>query len=122
MKEFYMMCELADEVQQQAPDWSDCGGAHFFCSVCKNACIEDNGLHFCHDHIELHPDYIWAPNQRSLQAMAREENENDYALSKRFTEFIPGHKESTMDQLWLQFVMEKKFNKVWKDGLKWQIL
>lgn len=120
LKEYYLMCGLAEDIQKQAPDSSDCAGATFLCPNCHSICEEDTGMHFCHTCIGTIDDskYVWIPSQRMLQEMVRvkindDVYENDYSLSKRFTEFIPGHKESTMEHLWLMFVMEEKFNKVW---------
>ena len=125
LKEYYDMCEAASEVQKLAPDSSDCAGTIFMCPECKNICEDDCGFHFCHKHISdiEDSDYIWIPRQRDLQEIVRvrikDIYENDYSLSKRFTEFIPGHRESIMEQLWLMFVMKEKSNKIWKEGAWW---
>ena len=109
LNEYYLMCELSEEVQKQAPDSSDCAGATFLCPSCHGICEEDTGMHFCHTCICDDPKYVWIPDQHNLQEMGRvkindDVYENDYSLSKRFTEFIPGHKESTMEQLWLMLL------------------
>jgi hypothetical protein len=61
---------------------------------------------------------IWLPRQDQLQEMVGEKIENNYSITKRFLRFIPGNPESSMEQLWLAFVMKEKFNKTW-DGENW---
>ena len=64
---------------------------------------------------------IWLPTQPQLQEIVRQPFENDYALTCRFKDFIPGHPESSMEVLWLAFVMQEKFGKWWI-GDKWEAL
>jgi hypothetical protein len=61
--------------------------------------------------------------QSELQKMARIfKAENDYSLTERFLEFIPGHGcDSSREQLWLEFVMKQKHGKTWNEkGQRWE--
>ncbi len=61
-------------------------------------------------------EIIWLPKQDQLQEMTAPEHLPD--LLKQFHDFYKGNQDSwyefvTMEQLWLAFVMCKKYNKIW---------
>jgi len=67
---------------------------------------------------------VW--HQDQLQEMVKRWNETWDQLEYRFSEFINQIKIKLMDwsfeQLWLAFVMFKKFNKIWNpDKKKWEL-
>ena len=66
--------------------------------------------------------WLWLPRQDQLQEML---DWSCWQLTARFAEFahieagqIPS-RFTSMEQLWLAFVMKEKFNKIW-DGEKWK--
>jgi len=74
-------------------------------------------------------NYIWLPRQDQLQEMVGDapysniknamwsilDDLHKYAFTPNiFNEFIP----TTMEQLWLAFVMKEKYNQIW-NGEKW---
>ena len=102
--------------------------------------ITDNYIKMCEEAVEIQDfweqkegswvkwwddmgnDYVvWLPTQEQLQEMI---DWNIYQLTARFGEMV--HYEAgndknfftSMEQLWLAFVMKEKYNKVW-DGENW---
>ncbi len=80
------------------------------------------------------PVFIWLPRQDQLQAMVyTKESEERYACSKPrwlsiqlnlFWDFCPPNYANlftSMEQLWLAFVMKEKYNKAW-NGEEWIIV
>jgi hypothetical protein len=63
--------------------------------------------------------YIWLPRQDQLQEMCEPPLD---VLLMEFWEWLPkyevGVKFTSMEQLWLSFVMKEKYEKVW-DGEEW---
>lgn len=137
-KQFINMCEKAVEIQKLAPlrlgEWyaylRPIKGSHY----CHNNIIVDviredecgEPSHFYVDDIER----CWLPDQAQLQEMLGEqsfcEDENGYigvlALLDKFAEDAHGvvgfSSIYSMEQLWLAFVMEEKYNKSW-NGKDW---
>lgn len=69
-------------------------------------------------------DFTWIPRQDQLQEILKKKTE---ILKKRLDELLDNFylwskntrdKFTSMEQLWLAFVMEKKYNKIW-DGINW---
>ena len=82
------------------------------------------------DHRGKHPrnDRIWLPRQDQLQEMVRRDNQDfpNFALNfctwvstKLWSPFLD--KFTSMEQLWLAFVMKENYNKVW-DSSRWNEL
>ena len=108
--EYIKHCEKAVEIQNKMESYGLEQGSFFY---------RDGSILILSGVINLSlPPHIWLPRQGQLQEMVREEYENDYSLSMRFTKFIPGHADSSMEQLWLAFVMKEKHGKTW-DGEDW---
>jgi len=69
---------------------------------------------------------LWLPRQDQLQKMVKEDGETDLEILADFSygmiEFSSKYggtlKFTSMEQLWLAFVMKEKYNKTW-DGEKW---
>lgn len=66
-------------------------------------------------------DYIWLPRQDQLQEMVREEEWGCDWTDHLLDDFENWRREYgiqnwTMEQLWLAFVMKKKYNKTWSES------
>ena len=68
-------------------------------------------------------EYIWLPRQDQLQEMAEPISKDE--LIRRFFEWYhhwfmsqdaPTACHTSMEQLWLAFVMKEKYNKIWSNG------
>lgn len=123
-EEYIKMCEKAEEIQKEwKPHWGDFSSEK-----------EDNTYVFVlttvKNIVQDQQDYIWLPRQDQLQEMIIA-SPFDCDLWDRFTDFIftpyndddPNKNEAcelfqSGEQLWLAFVMEEKYNKVW-DGTNW---
>ena len=65
-------------------------------------------------------NWVWLPHQYQLQEMLQFKCDT-LAMILQFAEFAKKNTascKSSMDQLWLAFVMEKKYNKIW-NGWDW---
>lgn len=118
--EYVKMCERADEIQRLYPG----GLGNFHYSNGKLGCI---GYDFYSPAHEVDPEFIWLPRQDQLQAMiAIDSAENtpqkraalvyDFAMFTMFS----GDKFTSMEQLWLAFVMKEKYGKRWS-GESWRV-
>lgn len=120
------MCEMAEEIQKQAPDLTSSSNQFFYCSKDEEMLTEDCGYMFCpmciSGSIKQKEDYIWLPRQDQLQAMV---SDNPLVLTENIHNLLfnePGGViYSTMEQLWLGFVMKYRHKKKW-DGEKWAIM
>jgi len=124
-KEYIKMCEKAKEIQKIgkiSKGWSGIFriGEYIYFGVWGG----HNGVEDVAERI------IWLPRQDQLQEMV------DYDLTNRCVEFycfVSGrvpltneiinagqlHKFTSMEQLWLAFVMKEKYNKIW-NGKDWE--
>ena len=119
-KEYIKMCEKAVEVQEL---WiatkADCYWSKRFKEVdfymYSGGKIKDE---------PFQKNVIWLPRQDQLQGMVALKDVQDYTASawaNQFVAFINAEENLdilrgfSMEQLWLAFVMKKKFNKTW-DG------
>ena len=110
--EYVKMCRAAEEIQAKtAPDGS------FLCppiSVGETAYIIRS--------IEAYQQsWTWLPRQDQLQDMFKGEWNNilDALIKYSDTPLHDNPPAESMEQLWLMFVMEKKYNKVW-DRNEWK--
>ncbi len=114
-------CREATEIQKERINYSDLGSV-FYNDDTKNFTIGNS------------PRYIWLPRQEDLQEMVAVKH-GDWdcwiCLTGEFNKFLDVYIESASDdesaclretkeykmpsmtELWLHFVMLKKFNKVW---------
>ena len=134
------MCEKAEELQElwkpQVGDWfyKRDGIGFGLWLICK---IEEGVLLCSGERMSQPPfnrqfvefrvpeEYIWLPHQDQLQALFEEPSIN---LLNRFHDWCNGEYSvfphappahfTSMEQLWLGFVMEKLYQKVW-DGGDW---
>jgi len=118
-KEYIKMCESSLEIQEIqefkpiiSKDLSD------GCSESLNDTIWFHG-----DCNTNNPIQIWLPRQDQLQDMAG--GGISLSLIKKFDEWFFTHPDSagfldySMEQLWLAFVMQKKYGKIW-NGNDWE--
>lgn len=105
-----------------------------YCQICgSKLTIKEDGYISVGDSAE-EEDCIWLPRQDQLQEMVQS-TEDDCAgdmlwrviieidgsqvdYSGTVSEYY--HQFSTLEQLWLAFVMKEKYNKTW-DGEKWTV-
>ncbi len=121
-KKRILMCEEAEEIQRRwKPENGDCyiykptGNLGMVCL--DNPVFESETEH-----------RIWLPRQDQLQGIYIGNNEDTldrmFSLCNSFTDksyishWKPWHFFTSMEQLWLAFVMREKYNKVW-DGKDW---
>jgi len=113
------MCEKAKEIQK---DWFPVEG---------DFCIYKRGLQDRHITIlsafmkyAYSPDFDWLPRQDQLQEMVLKTNTGIWDLFGKIGRWCSAWDESiggagyyaTGEQLWLAFVMKKKYNKTWNGG------
>jgi len=112
--EYGCMCKMAKEIQMKwKPKWGDfISGIEDDSEINVLMSVRFKEQFKCIDNYNK-SDIVWIPRQDQLQEMVREEFENDFSLTMRFAKFIPGHTESTMEKLWLMFVMISKYGKLW---------
>ena len=103
---YIKMCVKAEEIQKLDKD-------------------EDNNFYEYSPYPNCHGHHmpVWLPRQDQLQEMVVKEEEVPNKLSYRFAlwTLFSGNKFTSMEQLWLAFVMKEKFNKIW-GGEKWTLL
>ncbi len=105
-------CEKAEEIQKLRPSGAD-EHDYFWCPVHGFGCDLDKA--------------IWLPRQDQLQEMVNSDGVNKYnppAMLDRLLEFAREYDVgftvgSSMEQLWLAFVMREKYNKTWS-GEEWK--
>ena len=120
----YIKMSDCPEIQEQKPDMGLVPPTNEDVFIGKYGCFWAGDF----DWIEQRSRYIWLPTQSQLQEMVlpnlkyqdtehllRALNEWNYSEVgyEPYSRFY-----SSMEQLWLAFVMKEKFNKVWTDG-KW---
>ena len=127
-KEYIKMCEKAEEIKETRIPSNDDILLHNICPKCMlETEVHPNPMymHIC-EHCKWSGNYndllfIWLPRQDQLQKMVNENNLT--ALLQDFISWLskqcnlPMHNTS-MEQLWLAFVMKEKYNKIW-NGEEW---
>ena len=131
-KNFILMCEQAEEIQKTSNQIVD--GDYYYWSVDKKIHLSftENFMHE-HGYVVHHPeqwDYlnerkcIWLPTQEQLQKMMTEQGYFRFTLIELFYHFASdvfksnSSQKFSMNELWLAFVMQEKYNKAWT-GDKW---
>ena len=112
-REYILQCEKAEEIQKL---WEPDDGDFIHCD--SNICTE---VHVVGDHFKYKdPTYTWLPRQDQLQEMIGGTWSGQlFRLDRWIKEFGKEYYACTsMEQLWLGFVMTEKFNKKW-DGESW---
>ena len=101
---YIKMCEKAEEIQTDSP-WN-----------------HDDEHNYFHEFETLPKNDIWLPRQDQLQAMVAPKVDDIPRLMcwmiRDFALFCQDKEITTMEQLWLAFVMKVKYNKVW-DATDW---
>ena len=123
---YIKMCGKAEEIQCESfrhlmpDDMVAYRIAHSVTTIWRH---ETSGL----TTIPYSQTFIWLPRQDQLQEMVHDFEPDILTLLNNFTEWCIldrqiWYKESTtsMEQLWLAFVMKKKYNKVW-NGNEWAV-
>ncbi len=103
---YIKMCEKTKEIQKLRPIIAT-NGDYFYCKVHGFGCDLDTS--------------IWLPRQDQLQEMMEEKN--PIYLIHDFKEFCSPYWNYTisftsMEQLWLAFVMRRRYGKIWS-GTEW---
>ena len=133
---YIKMCGKAEEIQKL---WKPFNGCYIIQKDYEQFPVELRQpivLHFCNDSILVSFDkslFIWLLRQDQLQEIYRDIRRDNVTgvgqetlystivsfylwIKNNFIEYAGQF--LSMEQLWLAFVMEEKFNKVW-DGKKW---
>jgi hypothetical protein len=121
-KEYVEMCREAEEIQERKHFIGGSFFVHFVTGKWQKPCVYTYGMMLPYES----GDYsVWLPRQDQLQEMIG--NFPD-VLKKLYDEIWTGDhgmylgdwgaKCTSMEQLWLAFVMKEKFNKTW-NGEKW---
>ncbi len=118
-KEYIKMCEKAEEIQALSPRKRYAIDLYAF----------DGGIHTydLYRPEEYHCAAIWLPRQDQLQEMV-ESNVEIYTIVYLDKEWYLGDgyggierpSYPSAEQLWLAFVMEEKYNKIW-NGEDWEV-
>ena len=113
-KEYIKMCEKTEEIQKE---WKPTGG-DFYSTGWNLLTIEFVVFYESLDELitgqhskQIKKDIVWLPRQDQLQAMVRKRS--IFALCCDISEFCNDVKHKSMEQLWLGFVMEENYKKVW---------
>jgi len=139
-KEYILMCEKAEEIQELRKSYIQALVGDFYYVQMDKGCFVFNedtiGGHYCEnccsqdgnagDDSKWFRRYcIWLPRQDQLQEMIESEND-EFKLESLHRETINLNYTSagtclnySMEQLWLAFVMKKKYGKEW-NGKEWR--
>ena len=118
--------EIDREIWPQTPMWEI--NIVYWGSMVESywACSNEKGESRIYKHpAEMRRETsIWLPRQDQLQEMVInfDRGHDNYGVLFGLMKFSADYnlRETSMEQLWLAFVMKKKFNKTW-DGEKWII-
>ena len=85
----------------------------------------DEGHYISGGYRDNQSDAVWLPRQDQLQEMVKSDEHPHWQLNDFIDSGQADYQQetsdyakqfTTMEQLWLAFVMKEKFNKVWKNG------
>ena len=124
-REYVQMCEKATEIQALKPIYQT-HGEWFVCAICNREYTEDSSSYF--PLCDGHNAEVWLPRQDQLQEMIGAKTTSDLIIGFLLScgglgwdsDWHPdNHVDiSSMEQLWLAFVMHQKYGKRW-DGTDW---
>jgi hypothetical protein len=140
-KEYILMCEKAEEIQKQwKPKEWDCvynqgdvfgyidrSEIHVWCILPES--IADSGYYgpYVYDGEicdERYKDCIWIPRQDQLYEISWTSKFDNLRFHEKMVDWFgkEHHNDmfSSMEQLWLCYVMEEKYNKHW-NGNEWEV-
>jgi hypothetical protein len=121
--EYITMCEKATEIMSS---WRYQFG-DFYSSLVSGSPSEAQTIV---SDLELHSSYmqqikaVWLPRQDQLQALILDQYATPWDLVIEFANTLMSDKASyfdkfpSMEQIWITYIMEKKFNKKWT-GKDW---
>jgi len=123
---YIKMCEKAEEIQEIWHSTLDDDGHEFVYCREHNALREyaDGGYLWCpQTRCESRYD-VWLPRQDQLQEMVNPQHMHgiiSFLMVRHFVDWFlnstklhhPGYLFTSMEQLWLAFVMKEKHNKTW---------
>ena len=124
-KTYILMCEKAVEVQEL---WEVLDGDFFYRDDSFSIVSHLNWKYLNQQKRLRFLRYIWLPRQDQLQGMIKDRYKVNYGIDlyhliKCFQIFQVKHTGglglTSMEQLWLAFVMKEKFNKTW-NGSEWK--
>ncbi len=140
---YIKMCDC-EEIQKHKPDMGIVPPTNEDTFIGKYGCYWVGD----YDWVEQHSRYIWLPRQDQLQEMLLPDVLSIMHLAHNFSEFVLPYElaetlskrrdhwtalaemtknrqyicqSTSMEQLWLAFVMKEKYNKIW-DGEGWTCL
>ena len=122
-KEYILQCKRAIDVQRI---WEPNGGDFYVISVggpkdVQIVCYE-NWKYLYSQIVYRFGRYVWLPRQDQLQGMVKNRWATIWGMFTGLQGWIRNtaiiHKNWSMEQLWLAFVMKEKFNKTW-NGIDW---
>ncbi|RLC74433.1 MAG: hypothetical protein DRI61_16610 [Chloroflexi bacterium] len=132
-KKYIKMCEKAKEIQEM---WLPQIGDYYVAKWNKRKLILC-GLKILKDIRKNKDDYIWLPRQDQLQDILIDENYTEYenplnlnrTMMDEVSEYVDKspfwagykykpyyHGFDTLEQLWLAFLMYKKYGKIWNEN------
>ena len=127
------MCERAKEIQASRAAWWDDGDFFYHELRVKEAggysggsfveCNRGEASTFHEEYYGKSKRWVWLPRQDQLQEMAWDPSVDGswWKLAREFGQWaadMSGLTNRSLEQLWLLFVMERKFQKRW-DGCDW---
>ena len=110
-KEYIKMCKKAKKIQKgHNADYGDC---YYDCEDSYTGFVGDTKLF-------TSTDSVWLPRQDQLQEMVIG-SDDTITLTEYFlnTVSLYFNRKLSMEQLWLMYVMKKKYSKQW-DSKKWK--
>ena len=115
------MCEKAEEIQKEwKPQIGDFVAEQYQSGIYVSTIIKKETEFLIRTSLQegtLHKkdELIWLPRQDQLQEMIKEKGGwSNYGLVAHFYNFIKDlHPDTSMEQLWLAFVMSEKYRKDW---------
>jgi len=128
-KNYIRMCEQAKEIQKLFnPDGHNhvcLSGGTIWTQIDRDSYKYDKYTEYGHQYICIRDGYlmhcVWIPTQEQLQGILKKPL---WWLVWHFEEFVEPMSDKTffqdtsMDELWLAFVMKEKYHKIW-DGKTW---
>jgi len=121
-KKYILMCEKAIEIQELYSHEPDTLWASYEEDTPDLVSIRPGDRISWAEEMGPKKHFVWLPRQDELQDIVRGKNQ----CSTMLIEFIAWWKEAntnmliTMEQIWLAFVMYKKYNKIW-NGKDWEV-
>ena len=110
--EYIKQCEKAGEIQR---------GKHFPVTMGQRIIFWENDIFAQINLLSTNWKIVWLPRQDQLQEMIRETESNSLIEICRLYKFVMNNislMNLSMEQLWLSFVMSKKYGKSF-DGNEW---